>query len=304
MAAGKKYTEEEIIQKFNLIHNKYDYSLVKYVNANTKIKIICPIHGVYEQVPCHHLNGHGCKQCSDTQNGYNSRYTKDTFIKNADEIHNNKYDYSLVDYIGANKKIRIICPIHGIFEQTPSAHINNKQGCAKCANNVKLTTEQFIEKSIISHNNKYDYSLSDYKGNKIKVKIICPIHGVFEQIPSSHMNGIGCSVCQDSKGEKLIKEILNNNKIEFINQKKFDGCKYKRNLKFDFYLPKYNTCIEYDGEQHYTTYRFEKNTDRLKIRQLRDKIKTEYCMNNNIQLIRINYNENIEDRLNDLINHI
>ena len=233
------------------------------------------------------------------------KFTEYDFIKNANIVHNNFYDYSLVVYINSRTKIKIICPIHGIFEQIPNNHLSN-QGCPECANiiyNNKII-KNFIKSVNKIHNNFYDYSLLNYINNRFKVKIICPIHGIFEQIPSSHMNGIGCSVCQDSKGEKLIKEILNNNKIEFINQKKFDGCKYKRNLKFDFYLPKYNTCIEYDGEQHYTTYRFEKNTDRLKIRQLRDKIKTEYCMNNNIQLIRINYNENIEDRLNDLINHI
>jgi very-short-patch-repair endonuclease len=298
MASGIKYTNEEFINKSNKIHNnKFNYELVKYINAHTKIKLICSVHGIFEQLPYQHLNGHGCKKCADKENGKNKRKGKNKFIEESKKIHHNKYDYSLINYMNAHTKIKIICKEHGIFEQTPSAHTNNKQGCPICANNIKLTIEQFIEKSIISHNNKYNYSLANYIDNRTKIKIICPIHGEFEQRPTDHMRGIGCQICQDSKGEKTIKEFLNNKNIEYINQKKFDGCKYKRNLKFDFYLPKYNIVIEYDGQQHYTTYRFEKNTDKLKIRQLRDEIKTEYCKNNNIQLIRIKYNEDIIERL-------
>jgi very-short-patch-repair endonuclease len=120
---------------------------------------------------------------------------------------------------------------------------------------------------------------------------------MFIQKPTTHLKGCGCPMCNESQGERKISQILENKKINFISQKKFDGCLYKRKLKFDFYLPDYNTCIEYDGEQHNVMYRFEKTNERLKIRQKRDKIKNEYCKENNIHLIRIKYNESIEEKL-------
>lgn len=175
--------------------------------------------------------------------------------------------------------------------------MSQKQGCPKCANNIRLTIEQFTNNSNKYHDNKYDYSLVKYINNRTKVKIICPIHGIFHQIPTDHMRGVGCPICCDSKNEKIIKQILTYYDIYFENQKTFSDCKYKRKLKFDFYLPYNNICIEYDGQQHSTIYRFEKDDSKLKIRQLRDKIKTDYCIKNNIKLIRIKFTDDIIDKL-------
>lgn len=136
-----------------------------------------------------------------------------------------------------------------------------------------------------------------YNGNKIKVKIICKEHGVFNQTPTDHLRPCGCPKCNESKNEKRIKELLEQKQIKYETQKTFDGCLYKRKLKFDFYLPEYNICLEYDGEQHFVKYRFEKDDKKLKIRQKRDKIKTEYCKENGINLIRIRYDENVIDKL-------
>jgi hypothetical protein len=136
-----------------------------------------------------------------------------------------------------------------------------------------------------------------------KIKIICEEHGVFEQNAQNHMNGSGCPKCKLSKNENRIKMFFDENNILYESQKMFDGCKYKRKLKFDFYLPEYNTCIEYDGEQHFKKYRFEKNNKKLLVRQLRDQIKNEYCENNNINIIRIRYDEDIKDKLKFLIDN-
>ena len=154
---SKKLTNEEFIKVANNIHNnKYDYSLVNYINAKTKVKIICLVHGVFEQTPNNHTsisNKNGCPVCKNEKN-----LLKD-FIKKSNIIHHNKYDYSLIDYKNIRTKIKIICPIHGQFEQTPNNHLNLKQGCAKCR---KLNNDIFINKSKEIHGNKYDYSLVDY----------------------------------------------------------------------------------------------------------------------------------------------
>jgi len=115
----------------------------------------------------------------------------------------------------------------------------------------RLNKDLFIERSKKINNDKYDYSLVEYVKSHNKVKIICPKHGVFEQPPYVHLNGCGCSKCQISKGEEKIQEYLKYNNIEYLNQKSFNDCRYKQLLKFDFYIPKYNMCIEYDGEQYF-----------------------------------------------------
>jgi uncharacterized OB-fold protein len=116
------------------------------------------------------------------------------FIEKANIKHNNKYDYSLVNYINSKTKIEIICPEHGSFMKTPHSHLCG-QGCPKCSNHFTPTTEEWIEKAIKVHNNKYDYSKVVYISSDTKVKIICKIHGVFMQTPEKHLSGNGCQKC-------------------------------------------------------------------------------------------------------------
>jgi len=292
-----KYNTNEFIEKSIKIHgNKYDYSLVVYNGTRNKIKIICPEHGIFEQITNNHLNGRGCPKCVNCE-----KMNNDIFIKKSKKIHGDKYDYSLIDYKNRVNKIKIICSEHGIFEQIPYSHLRGN-GCLECSNlsKQKLQLKKFIDKSNIIHNYKYDYSLIDYKNSRTPIEIICPIHGIFKQIPKSHTNS-GCPRCNESKGEKKINNYLLNNKINFETQKTFKKCKYKSLLKFDFYLPIFNCCIEYDGEQHFRKYRFEENNDKLNIRKKRDQIKNIYCKNNYIKLYRIKYDENIIEKLNMLI---
>jgi very-short-patch-repair endonuclease len=220
------------------------------------------------------------------------KHTEEQVLKDFNKIHNYKFDYSLVNYINSYTIIKIICPIHGVFEQTPNNHKRGK-GCKKCSyEKITQSKNIFINKSNSIHNSEFDYSLVDYINALTKVKIICKkCNNVFKQTPNKHLMGQGCPNCKKSKGENKIKLFLENNNIKFEEQKIFEGCKYKRNLKFDFYLPNINTCIEFDGDQHFEKYRFEKNDDRLKIRVLRDSIKTEFCKINNIKLIRIKSND-------------
>jgi len=294
---SKKLTTIEFIKRSNIIHNNfYNYNKTNYINNMTKVIIICPVHGEFQQIPSSHLKGKKCIYCVG-----NKKSTTEDFIKNANIVHNNKYDYSLVKYINNSTLVDIICPIHGIFHQIPTAHINKKQQCPYCKKNKKLTTIKFITRANNIHNNKYDYSLVEYINAKTNIKIICPVHGEFLQNPDNHIRKkYGCPICNSSKGEIKIKKILESKNIKYEIQKTFKNCKYKQSLKFDFYLIDYNTCIEYDGEQHFIKYRFEKNEEKLKIRQLRDSIKNEFCLNNNISLIRINFDDDIEYKLNKL----
>ena len=292
---AKRLTLEEFIEKARNIHgDKYDYSLVDYKNSTTKVKIICPIHGVFEQKPNIHLDGSGCIKC-----GGNIKLTTNEFIQKSRNIHGDKYNYDITIYNGHENKVKIICPIHGIFEQKANNHLYGAD-CFKCKGSKKKTSEDFILEANKIHNNKYDYSLVDYKNNKIKIKIICPTHGVFEQVPISHLRNIGCPFCNESKGELKINNFLLKNNILYNREKTFDGCIFKNKMKYDFYLIEYNICIEYDGVQHFKSRKHFGGEKMLLETQYRDKIKNEYCKNNNIRLVRIPYSEydNIENILN------
>jgi len=293
---SKRLTKEEFTNSSKRIHgDKYNYSLVEYVNNRINVEIICPIHGIFKQSPDSHLRGRACKKCSDNKLLSN---VEELVIK-FNNIHNNKYDYSLIDYNNMKKKIKIKCKKHGIFEQTPINHL--KSGCPICSYEKKTYDNKIIKKMFINiHNNKYIYNLVKYKGTENKVKIICKKHGIFEQTPHSHLQGQGCPLCNESKGEKEIKEILKENNIIFIPQKRFNDCKYKRKLPFDFYLPEHNICVEYDGRQHFEPVKDFGGKEQLKKTQKNDKIKDKYCNNNNIKLLRIKYTENIQEKLSFL----
>jgi len=223
--------------------------------------------------------------------------TKEQFIEEANIVHKHKYDYSLVIYKDNKTKVSIICMEHGIFEQTPYNHIHFKQNCPHCVGGIRLSKDQFTIKSNKIHNFKYDYSLVDYKNARTKVKIICPIHGIFEQVPQHHMRGVGCPMCSESKGERIIAKFLDDLKIKYKREKVFKNCRYKYPLPFDFYLFDLNICIEYDGMQHFRAWNRIGGANALEKQIIKDSIKDQYCKNKNIKLIRIKYNDNIFEKL-------
>ena len=294
----KKLTTEEWIKKAKKVHgNRFDYSLVDYKNSNTKVKIICLEHGIFETNPSNHLYGFNCPKC-----GNNTSNTI-SFIKKAKAVHGDKYDYSLVEYTHSKTKIKIICAIHGIFEQTPNNHISKQQGCPSCNGGKLYDLQKFIKKSNLIHNDKFDYSLVNYINAQTKIKIICPIHGEFFQVPSEHMLGKGCNICRESKGEREISLILKKDGIKFIRQYKFENCINKRQLPFDFYLPDYNMCIEFQGRQHFIPIAYFGGEKALIEQQLNDGLKEVFCKNNKIPLLNINYNENINEKLKKFLSN-
>ncbi len=290
-------------EKSNLVHNfKYDYSNVNYVGNKFKVKILCPVHGLFEQRADRHMQGDGCIRCSGTY-----QYTLQDFVSKSQSIHGIVYDYTNVVYINNDTKVTILCPQHGDFEQIAKDHLKGS-GCPICGKG-SWTSEKFILEANKIHHNFYNYP-SIISKNIIfpsvhtKIKIKCPIHSNFIQKASDHLRGSGCPKCNSSKGEKAICYYLDNNYITYKQQYKFDNCKYKKQLSFDFYIPSINLCIEYDGEQHFKPITFggmkiNESEEKFKKCQQRDKIKTQYCKDNNIELLRIPYTEfkNIEDIL-------
>jgi len=216
---AKSLTVEEVIQRANNKHNyKYDYSKVKYIDAKTKIEIVCPEHGGFWQSPSKHYGrGQGCPVCA----GVRIKMTDENFIERARKVHRDVYDYSKVINATSRNKVKIICSVHGEFEQRCDQHLAGK-GCTKCGNNTH-TTVSFIESANILHANKFDYAEVEYTLSTTPVTIICPEHGRFSQSPTNHLNGTGCPKCgvvSSAKSKECSQE-------EFIQKaKKVHGDKY------------------------------------------------------------------------------
>lgn len=147
------------------------------------------------------------------------------------------------------------------------------------------------------------------KGGHTKYRCVCDCGNETVVDGPNWLNGAVCSCgCQrfKSKGERFIESILKENHIDFDPQHRFSDCKHKRELPFDFFLPDYNTCIEYQGVQHYQPVEwFYDDENTFEDRQARDQIKREYCKDNGISLIEIPYSYNkakIKDTIINTLN--
>lgn len=206
----KKLTQEQFLIRAKEVHSDtYNYSLVNYVNNRTIIQIICNQHGIFDQNPVNHLNNQGCPSCASLirNNKLSNLNRKDLkfYLDKANIIHDNFYNYELVEYTTSVDKVKIICPFHGVFEQTFNAHVNQNKGCSLCADNLLVDNESFIIKAMSVHNNLYDYSLVNYTGAHNKIEIICKEHDVFKQAPNVHLKGHGCPRCVSSISKIEIK---------------------------------------------------------------------------------------------------
>jgi hypothetical protein len=364
----RKLTLDEFINKANEIHNKkFDYTKVVYIDSNTRVTIICPMHGEFKQKPSHHLTGSECQQCGKITNKSSLILTREELLRRFEEAHGEKYDYSQTNYINYYKKIDIICPAHGVFKTTAVAHYLHKRGCPKCKDswfvgdcyklkrqdtfvkrvnqiwgevfdfgNLNFKTlhkpicitckkhnhsfetkpcvllqnkggcvfcseerhrekhhqkmfNKFLEKSKTIHGNSYDYSLvTEYVNSFSPINIICKTHGVYETTADAHIYGkSGCPICSKSKGEAKIEMFLTCNNIEYTPQKYIiiNGSRHF----FDFYLPKYELFIEYDGKQHFHPIKHFGGEPALKVIKERDEIKNDFCRSNSKLLLRIPY---------------
>lgn len=197
---------ESFIEKAKSIHgDTYNYELVNYVNAKTKVKIICKNynHGVFYQSPNSHLNKRGCPKCGVLKNSKSQTKNNNYFINKAKSIHGDKYNYDKVVYVRSNKKVIIHCPKHGDFEQTPNGHLHGS-GCKLCgiivrANSRKIKIEDLLIRFKEVHGDKYDYSFVKYKSIEDKINIKCKKHDFFYQSSHGHLCGKGYPKCGREK---------------------------------------------------------------------------------------------------------
>lgn len=289
--ALKRGTTESFISEARMVHgDEYDYSRVKYVNCDEPVEIICKTHGVFMQSPYSHTKmAQGCPKCAAIRRGEDSRNNTEQFIREATIAHGGKYDYSLVKYTLATNKVKIICPVHGVFEQIARDHLRGV-GCKKCyADSKRYTLPELIDKFNQIHHGKYSYDKVEYKNIRIKITVTCPTHGDFRIRPDQHMDGYGCRECSikanESHLEREVREALDRNHFHYIQEKDFPWLRYKHQLNLDFYLPQYNVAIECQGAQHFYPSEFFGGESAYKENQKRDAIKEKLCRENGITVL-------------------
>lgn len=292
---GVQLTQEDWNKRRSEIHGDKYQCLDGYGGKRKKLRFVCVKHGTFEQTPEFHLRGNGCTQCY----AENRLLTQEEFDRKRYKVHGDRY-YCLDNYQGKNVKLRFVCDKHGVFSQTPDAHTNQGQGCRKCAYdkralNRKMPEEEWQRRRKEVHGEKYE-CLDPYVNDYTKLRFICPDHGEFKMAPMSHMRqGQGCPSCSESKGEKRVDEVLKDaglvRGVDYLREHRFDDCRKKRALPFDFYIPSLNLLIEYDGELHFKApdNGVFGGEDALRERQENDQIKNDYCTKNNIKLVRIPY---------------
>lgn len=286
----RKTTEEFINECVDKYGDKYDYSKVEYKNANSYICVINKETGKEKWIEATTFLSKGL--CDTVE-----RLNTENFIERAKKVHGNKYDYSITKYEHAKRKIKYICPEHGVIEQLPSNHL--RYGCKKCSiNKIKSirakTTEDFIKEAIKVHGERYDYSKVNYVNYKTKICIICNEHGEFWQSPSKHLAGHGCHKCKNSKLENEIESYLSEHSINYEEQYSPQFLKNGRGQqRLDFYLPDYNLAIECQGIQHFIASSYGPLSC-IEDNQRRDRIKAEKCKNEGIPILYYTPKENIK----------
>ena len=280
--------------------DRYTYNHVVYRGRKKKVAITCPKHGDFWKFPCEISKKRGCPKCNAEER---FKRNKAAFFKFANEHFGDKYDFDKANYVNSQTKIKVVCKKHGSFWIKPNS-LTCGIGCRQCweerrGKSLFSTTDDFKEKAWAKHGDLYDYSLVDYRGKEIPVKIICGRHGLFNQKPSNHLAGNGCPTCSNSKGELRIVNFLKNNNILFQTQKriKSDNIFYQASFfVVDFYIPRLSLIIEYHGEQHYMPIKHFGGRKKFERQQDRDMALRQYCKENGIRLLEIPYwdYENIE----------
>lgn len=262
----RRSNTEKFISSFKELYgNKLDLSKFVYTKSNIKSTVICPIHGEFEATPNNLLRGRGCPTCGNINKKIKQTISEQVFDERMEKIYGDSLTYNFSNYSNFGEKMEFVCSKHGSFEALP-LNVLHGHGCPicgreKCSKSRTMKFEEVLRRFKEVHGDTYTYDESTYKTSRKKMRIICPKHGEFWQIPMNHWGGQGCPVCKESKLEMELDKALTDNGIEFIRQKPLGR------QSIDFYIPKYKINIECQGEQHFKKkfddkYDFKKSLER------------------------------------------
>ena len=304
MCAGNiLWTTEQYIEAAKIVNPNVDI-VGEYINARTQILHKCKIDGHKWMVaPYVILRGDGCPVCAG-----NKRKTTEEYKEELSNINPNIE--VLEEYVNATTTILHKCKIDGHEWYAEPCNILSGCGCPECKSRklsqlFSKTHEEYVKE--VKQCDPDIEVIGQYVNAKTPILHRCKIDGCEWIVDPSHvLLGQGCPQCQESSGERVIRQWLESHKIKYIFQNRFPNCRDVKELPFDFYLPDCNTCIEFDGPQHFEPIDFagkgkEWAQQQFEKTQYHDKIKNKYCEDNNIRLLRIPYFKNIEEELNSFL---
>lgn len=299
----KKKTHEEY--GLELSTKNPDIEVVgTYVDAKTKILHRCTKHNITWNIsPSNALKGQGCQECKYEKMSIYQLKSNEQYLSEVELL--NPHVIVLETYAGASIPILHKCKYCGKEWNVRPSDVLNGKGCRECSckrfgQKMRKSHQQYVED--LSKVNMDIEPVEDYINTDTAILHRCNICDYIWAIKPNHtLSGHGCPVCNQSRGEREISKWLDEFFIKHIPQYKFDDCRDQLPLPFDFYLPQYNTCIEYDGLQHFEPIDWFGGEKSLKITQYHDNIKTNYCKENKITLIRIAYNQSVTEELNKFL---
>lgn len=264
----------------------------EFKSGDEKVRCRCNIDGYeWDVVPYGLMKTSGCPKCAG-----NMRWTHEDFVQRVHQ--HNPHVVVMGQYVNSYTAVHCKCERDGYEWNANSRHLMDGVNCPMCAGVAHKTHETFIEE--MNQTRPQVKVVGRYQNNHTKIECQCLICGAnWMATPNALLrHKVGCPSCGKvhSSGEQKISCYLTNRNISFVSQYCFNDCADKKKLRFDFYVPAYNIAIEYDGKQHFTPTNFGGMSDDhaydAYVRCAKhDQIKTEYCKNNNITLIRIPYTE-------------
>lgn len=308
----RKKTHEEFLKEMKIVHGE-EYTVVGvYQNVRTKISVKHESCGhVFEATPKNlTTNKSGCPRCSLKRAGEKISKSPEEFAKEFADIHKGEFEL-LTEYVRSSKKVLVrhnssACNHHE-FEATPNNLIFKKSGCPKCANNIKRDTIQFQHEVFEMVGDEYKVIGNYVNGHeKIEMKHNTCGHSYGVTPNKFLIQGRRCPNCKESKGERAIKDFLDASEYQYKREVKLNGCEHVNPLRFDFAIYSGETIaclIEFDGEQHFMEKAVFGGREGFELCKVRDEIKTTYCEDNQIPLIRIPYHQ-MDDIENILMNSL
>lgn len=245
----RRLSLSEFVVRANFRHgDRYGYDLIDLKSTRIKVKILCKVHGLFEQAPVNHMNGQGCPTCAVSCRNQGLSIGQAEFLRRAKDVHGDLYDYSKSVFSIKQALIEIGCPVHGFFYQLAASHLNGR-GCPQCGivsirDRLKLDFHEVVARGKFVHGDVYDYDESTYRGTKEKMRLICQTHGEFWQSPAAHFLGGGCYRCGVSAFQKSVIDYVESigiNDLLLNDRGVLDG------LELDLYSPKNNVAIECNG---------------------------------------------------------
>ena len=303
---SRKKTHEEYVAEVAEINPNIE--VIGHYNGN-KIKILhrCKIdEHEWLVYPSSILRGIGCPVCGAI---LTANHTRKSHSQYCEELYSINQNIQVIgQYVNARTKILHKCLICGHeWLAVPDSLLSGRGGCPECRKRLnsirrRKTNEQYArEVSIIDPD---IIVIGNYLGAFVPIEHECAKCGnVWKAQPTNILAGHGCNACNSSVGEKKVASYLTRHYVKFVRQHTFEDCRNIHKLPFDFYLPNYNACIEYDGAQHFEPVKGFGGIDKFVSTQKNDSIKNNYCDKTGILLLRIRYDEDIDEKLDAFFAH-